>query len=173
MDEREFAQALTEHREKVYRLAMRMTGNHQEALDITQETLLSAFQHRRRFRGEARLTTWLYRIGLNHAYACLKRRKQVLIPLDKAQELVDQGRNPAQSFQHKTKAESVRRMVAFLPPRQKAAVHLRIWEGLSFGEVAGVLACRESTARTLYFFGLRKLRERLGETGVKKLEAEA
>ena len=161
MNESEFERVLVENQDRIYRLALRITGNREEALDVTQETMFSAFSSRHRFRGDAKVATYLYRIGLNHAFAVLKKRRYVSLPLERVERIKSKDDNPAQVLHHQEKAEEMAKLLEVLPPQQKAAVHLRIYENLSFAEVGQALGCRTATARAHYFFGLQNLRKQV------------
>ena len=160
MNEREFGILLEENQNRIYRLALRILENQEEARDVTQETLLAAFEHRARFRGEAKFSTYLYRITLNFALATLKKKRRHLA-LEKVERLISGSENPAQEFHKEERMEKVREVLSSLPERQKAVIHLRIYEDMSFSEIAAALGCRPATARTHYFFGLQNLRKEL------------
>ena len=160
MNQKEFEVLFQENQERIYRLALRITGNREEAKDITQETFLAAYEHQGRFRGESNFSTYIYRIALNFAFRALKK-KRALQTLEKPETIRSNDENPAQVFQRTEKEAEIRRLLDSLPPRQKAAVHLRLYESLSFDEVARVLGCRPATARTHYFFALRNLRKEM------------
>ena len=162
MAETDFEARLVENWDRIYRLALRVTGNRHEASDVVQETMASAFASRHRFRGEARISTYLYRIGLNQAWALLRKKKSAAGVLDKPDLVPDRRDNPAQAFQKGEKQAELAGAVDRLPDRQKVAVHLRIYEQLSFDEIGRVLGCRTATARTNYFFGLQNLRKIIG-----------
>ena len=162
MNQIDFEIVLQENQERIYRLALRIVGNVEEAKDITQETFLAAYEHQGRFRREANFSTYIYRIALNFSFRTLKR-KRPLQTLEKPETVKSNNENPAQIFQREEKEAEVRQLLDFLPARQKAAVHLRLYEDLSFNEVARVLGCRPATARTHYFFGLQNLRKEIKE----------
>lgn len=172
MNDEEFEALLLENREKVYRLALRLTGNREEALDVVQETMFAAYRNRSRFRGEARFSTYLYRIGVNFSFAALKKHKgRHNVPIEDVRGLASPEPSPAREFRRAELAGRLKQLVDRLPPRQKAALHLRLYEDLSFNEVAAALGCRPATARTLYFFGLQGLR-RLADGELDALQQE-
>jgi len=160
MNEKEFEFFLEKNQSRIYRLALRIVENQEEARDVTQETFLKAYQHRNRFRGEAKFSTYLYRIALNSAFTALKKRYHHL-PWEKMENLISTKKSPAGQLQEEERAEMVRKTLASLPEKQKAVIHLRIYEGMSFFEIATVLGCRPATARAHYFFGLQKIRKEM------------
>ncbi|HNQ35597.1 MAG TPA: sigma-70 family RNA polymerase sigma factor, partial [bacterium] len=126
--EEEYERLLVENQERIYRLALRIIGNREEALDVTQETLAAAYQQREKFRGEAKISTYLYRIGLNYAFASLKKRKRLHLPIDSIGERPGNLDSPAQALAKKERARRMELLLDGLPARQKAAVHLRIYD---------------------------------------------
>jgi RNA polymerase sigma-70 factor, ECF subfamily len=134
------------HRDKVYSIALRFTGEESAAMDIAQEVFLKVLGRIHSFRREARFETWLYRMTVN---TCLdhQRRRRRLIPLiedwleavrpSKASALTDLLREEAQG--------QVQKMVARLAPEHRMVVVLRYTEGLSYEEIAEVLGCSKGT----------------------------
>jgi len=160
MNQTDFEAIFQKNQERIYRLALRIVGNKEEAKDITQETFLAAYEHQGHFRREANFSTYIYRIALNFAFRSLKR-KRPLQTLEKPETIRSNAENPAQILQREEKETEVRQLLDSLPARQKAAVYLRLYEDLSFNDVARVLGCRPATARTHYFFGLQNLRKEM------------
>ncbi len=162
MNHTDFEVILEENKERIYRLALRITGDKEEAKDITQEAFLAAYEHQNRFRREASFSTYIYRIALNLAFRTLKQRRP-LQTLEHPETIRSKDENPAQIFQREEKEAEIRRLLDSLPARQKSAVHLRLYENMPFNEIARVLGCRPATARTHYFFGLQNLRKEIKE----------
>ena len=77
-----FSELVRRHEDRIFALALRMTGNRPDALDATQDTFLIAARRASTWRGEASFGTWLYRIGINHCKDALRRRKDVLLERD-------------------------------------------------------------------------------------------
>jgi len=79
-EEAAFEDLVRRHQERVYRLACRLTGDEADAADVLQETFLQVFRHLGEFRGEARFTTWLFRVVTNAAL--MRRRARARLHLD-------------------------------------------------------------------------------------------
>ena len=75
-----FTELMRRHEDRIFSLAMRMTGNRADALDATQETFIQAFRKAARFRGDSAFGTWLWRIGINASNDILRKRKRTPIP---------------------------------------------------------------------------------------------
>jgi RNA polymerase sigma-70 factor (ECF subfamily) len=149
------------HREPLYAFASRLTRDADRALDVTQEALLKAFANLGRYRGESAFRTWLFAIALNAVRSAARRRSRDEVGLDQAPELADPNPGPDRALSDAEEARHVARVLAQLPPRQRAAVVLRVYEELSFREIGEVLGCAEGAARVNYHHGIKKLRENL------------
>lgn len=136
--------------EDTYSLAYRLTGNAEDARDVCQEAYLRAFRGLRRFRGDARFTTWLYRITANCASTQLgRRRRHRHEELDDELELHDELsiNDPVARAESESLRDSVQRALAALPPRLRAVVVLRDIYDLSHEVIAAELGISVSAAK--------------------------
>ncbi|MCP5028594.1 MAG: RNA polymerase sigma factor [Actinomycetia bacterium] len=155
-----------------YTLAYRLTGDEEDARDVVQEAFLRAHRSLKRFRGDARFTTWLYRITANCASTLLeKRAKHRHGELDEGIGLADEhpGRQPeAQADSHALRSELQVALLA-LPPTLRSVIVLRDIYDLPHGDIAAELGISESAAKVRLHRARRKLREQLfplvGEDG--------
>jgi len=144
--ERDGFRALFErHKDRVYSIALRYSGDESTAMDIAQETFLKLFSCIRSFRGESTFESWLYRLVVN---SCLdrKRKERRLMPL--VDELLDVLQAPGDMTETAVRAElsrRVRSVVARLPPEQRIVIVLRYTQGLSYDEIAEILGCSSGT----------------------------
>jgi RNA polymerase sigma-70 factor (ECF subfamily) len=133
------------HKDRVYSIALRFSGDEALAMDLAQDAFLKLFSCIREFRGEAAFSTWVYRLVVN---SCLdhKRRSWRLIPL--ADELLAVLRAPGDSLNALLETEMrdrVRRAVEKLTPDLRMVTVLRYTEGLSYDHIAAVLGCSTGT----------------------------
>ncbi len=134
-----------------YRVALRMLGDRAEAEDLAQEALLRLWKIAPEWRaGEAKVSTWLYRVVTNLATDRLRRRRGV--GLDEAPEVADGAASALERMIDADRAQALQLALAQLPARQRQAVVLRHLEGLSNPEIAaameiGVEAVESLTAR--------------------------
>jgi len=152
------------HQKRVYRIALGMLGNHEEAADIVQEVFVRAFRSLKRFRARSSLATWLHRIALNLCISELRKRRirrQVGLSFLSDRLLSKRGR-PSLEFERKTLLWRIRKAVDSLPPRQKAVFIMRQEEEMSHAEIAETLRLSEGAVRSSYFQALKKLRKELG-----------
>lgn len=146
-----FAQLVELHEKRVYALALRMTGNQEDAADVAQEAFLSAWRGLPHFRGESGFSTWLYRLTSNAAIDYLRktRRQRAETSLDSAAlELPD----PAPTPQDQAKADGLREAVRWglgeLSPEHRQALTLREYQELSYEEIAGRLGLDLGTVKS-------------------------
>ncbi|HUO32126.1 MAG TPA: sigma-70 family RNA polymerase sigma factor [Bryobacteraceae bacterium] len=134
------------HRDRVYSIALRYSGNEATAMDIAQETFLKLLSRIGEFRGEASFDSWLYRLVVN---CCLdhQRRGRRLAPF--LDGLLDAVCTSAESALYKLmrseREQQVQEVVKRLPAEQRIVVVLRYTEGLSYDEIAEVLGCSPGT----------------------------
>ena len=158
-DEEAFAQLVAMHEKRVYTLALRITGDREDAEDAAQEAFLSAWKGLPNFRGEAGFSTWLYRLTSNAAIDCLRRdrRQRVSASLDDG-ELGMEVSDPAPTPQEQAESESLREAVRWglgeLSNEHREVLALREFQELSYEEIAqqldmdlGTVKSRISRAR--------------------------
>lgn len=145
---------------KIYSLALRMLGQSEDARDAAQDVFLTAYRNLRQFRGDARFSSWLYRIAINCCYNKLREKHAEHAPLDEASAIAVE--DPVVSrIQRQQVADRVRRAVHALPPDLRQVVIMKEYEGLTFAEIAEILNIPVSTAKTRLYTGLDQLRKRL------------
>ena len=148
-----------------YTLALRLTGNEEDARDVVQEAYLRAYRGLKRFRGDAQFTTWLYRITANCASTHLGRRAphrhDELADDDRAGRRAPRARprRPRPTPAHLR--DRVEAALADLPPKLRAVVVLRDVYDLPHEAIAAELGISESAAKVRLHRARRKLRERL------------
>jgi RNA polymerase sigma-70 factor (ECF subfamily) len=151
------------HQESVYRVALGILRDEDDASDVAQETFLKAFRALKGFRQEASFRTWLLTIAANESRGVLRksgRRKE--LALESAGPVLS-TEDPADDALEKAEAgDRVRELLSELPEKQRQAVTLRIYEDLSFREIGAIIGSSEGAARVNYHHGIRRLREMLG-----------
>ena len=151
------------HRRPVYQLCHRFVGNHEDASDLTQDVFLRAYKGLQSFRGQASVKTWLYRIGVNVCLNRLSSRKPDSEPIDARQHVDTRTESPSERVLRGERAGRVRQAIAELPPRQRAALILRIYQEMSHQEIAAVLGSSVGAVKANVFHALQNLKRLLGE----------
>ncbi|WP_299678996.1 RNA polymerase sigma factor [uncultured Roseobacter sp.] len=141
---------------RVYAHATRLLGDAMEAEDVAQEAMLRLWRTAPEWRpGEAKVTTWLYRVTANLCIDRLRKRRGV--GLDEIAEPADPQPGVAQQMQDRSRHEALQAALATLPERQRQAVVLRHIEGLSNPEIAQVMEISPRAVESLTARGKRAL----------------
>ena len=157
-DESACTELVTEHQRMVYHLALHMLGDHEEALDLSQEVFLNVFRTIGRFRGQSALKTWIYRIVINQArnrqrwwrrrhraeQVSLEERLETHGDLPSATDLAE----PDRMFSQKELATRIWDALARLPFDQRTVMVLREIDGLSYDEIAFSLGVAVGTVKS-------------------------
>jgi RNA polymerase sigma-70 factor, ECF subfamily len=149
------------HQKGMWRLVRRYVKRDADAADVTQLAFVRAFRGLGGFRGTATVRSWLYRIAINCALSWLRdhRREQ---PTEIAEDaLIDANPAPQQISADDDRAW-LRAAIDQLPPKQKLVLELRVFDDLSFKEVAELAACSENTAKVNFHYAVKRLRDILG-----------
>jgi RNA polymerase sigma-70 factor, ECF subfamily len=151
-------------------------GREEDARDVAQETFLRAFRALGGFKGQAKFSSWLYRITLNLCRDWIRRERRA--PMAQAPEGVDiielaAETEPAEPIEElvarRQLGRAVARAMATLPEEQRTAIVLKEYHGLTFQEIADLLDCPLSTVKTRMYQGLAVLRRELARAGVHSI----
>ncbi len=161
--------------DRVYRLALRITGNAPDAEEVVQDAFWSVLRHIETFRGESLLGSWIYRITANAAYQKLRRaaHRRDEIPLDQVLPILDDGHHhgdPSGDWSAQIDDPAIQSelrdvlasAIDELPANHRAVFVLHDVEGLSMAEVADALGISLATAKTTAHRARLRLRKRLG-----------
>jgi RNA polymerase sigma-70 factor (ECF subfamily) len=160
-----FDELMVRYERQIYRVCYRFVDNREDARDLAQDVFIKAFEHLTSFRRESSLKTWLYRIAMNH---CINHKKKNTRDFVEVTEYIGSIRPSIQSdLEHREQRDQLRRMVRFLPPKQKAILEMRINEELSYEEIAKMSGRSVSTIKASVFFALEKLRKLIKDNGRK------
>jgi RNA polymerase sigma-70 factor (ECF subfamily) len=163
-----FNQLVLRWERPIYALAYRVIGREEDARDVAQETFLRAFRALAGFKGQAKFSSWLYRITLNLCRDWIRRERRA--PIAQAPEGVDlielaSAAEPSESVEdlvaRRELGRAVAKAMAMLPEEQRTAIVLKEYHGLTFQEIADLLDCPLSTVKTRLYQGLTVLRRHL------------
>jgi len=151
----------------------RSVGDRERAKEIRQETFLRVIKARKRYRPRAKFSTWLYRIAVNLCRSeHRKRKRHGEVYLEDAAEgwaetrLVEETAGPDKQAQSREAAQAVRAAIGRLPEEQKEVVLLRQYHGLGFAEIAEIVGCPVSTAKSRMYYAMNNLRRDLEGLGL-------
>jgi RNA polymerase sigma-70 factor (ECF subfamily) len=163
-----FNQLVLRWERPIYALAYRTIGREEDARDVCQETFLRAFRALPRFRGQAKFSSWLYRIALNLCRDWIRRERRTgFVQPPEDVDIVDLAAadHPAESIEdlvsRHDQVRAIERAMAKLPDEQRTAIVLKEYHGLTFQEIADLMGCPLSTVKTRLYQGLSVLRREL------------
>jgi RNA polymerase sigma-70 factor, ECF subfamily len=150
------------YQEKIYWVARRIVGSHDDAEDVAQETFVKAYLALGEFRGESQFYSWLYRIALNLSLNAVRRR-QVMTYLVRSSELLSRilpaQERPDDQMELRETEERLLGAIARLPEKQKAVFVMRYFDELTYEEISRILKTSVGGLKANYFHALRKVRE--------------
>ena len=163
--ERAWLALVRRYEKRVYNANLRLCGNRQDALDLTQEAFLAVYRHLPNYRGDGVFAAWLLRIVSHRGVDFLRRRHSN--PLHAASE-IDDGHSTHHSASLATEQQRLRsaldRQMQQLSAEQRLVVELKFFQHLTFDEIARQIGIPENTAKTRLYSALQKLR------GAKELQ---
>src|SRR5215207_6062143 len=167
-----FNQLILRWERPIYALAYRVIGREEEARDVCQEAFLRAFRALPGFKGQAKFSSWLYRITLNLCRDWIRRQRRAPVSqlpedADLAELAASQG--PVESIEdlvaRRELSAVVEEAMAKLPEEQRTAIILKEYHGMTFQEIADLQGCPLSTVKTRLYQGLSVLRRQLERQG--------
>jgi RNA polymerase sigma-70 factor (ECF subfamily) len=152
---------------KIYNHGLRLTGNASDAMDLVQEVFLGVYRNLHRFRGDAKFSSWIFRIAHNKA-ADMNRRKRLMTSPPKF--FAENDGDEFEKFPGKKDLEPenrlgnieqnvrVLKMLSELSSDQRSIVELKIFQSLTFDEIAELQDISANTAKTRFYSALKKLK---------------
>lgn len=149
-DERAFSRLYERFADRIFRYALTLLRNHHLAEEVVQETMIAIWKNAESFGGRSQVSTWIFGIARNQAYTLLRREvagerrsvEKLFLP------------DPAEEVERE---EQVRAAMSTLPVGQREVVFLAFYEGLSYGEIARILAVPEGTVKSRMYHAKQKL----------------
>ena len=159
------------HQRHVYQLCYRFVGNHEDASDLAQDVFIRAYRALGKFKGEASLGTWLYRIGVNVCLNKVGAKAPKPDPLDPLLAASDEriaaiGESADAALLRGERAGQVRAAIARLPRKQRATLILRVYHELPHEEIAGILGSSVGAVKANFFHALSNLKKLMLEAGM-------
>ncbi len=169
-DPEAFGILFARHRDRLWAVALRTTGDREEAADALQDAMIAAFRRAGSYRGDAAVTTWLHRVVVNACLDRLRRRKVRLAEAlpDEPEDLVGAAHltpveDPAEAAVRSDRRSQVLAALARLPDEQRAALVLVDMQGYSVEETASMLGVAPGTVKSRCSRGRARLAPLLEE----------
>ena len=172
---RNFDALVAKYEKKIFNVIYRFLGDYEEAMDLTQETFVSAFRHYERFRGEAKVFTWLYQIARNLCINKVRQRDRQrslkIESLDQVRdgdddegltrEVADWTHSPQQVLEEKELHQRILAAIESLPPDYKEVVLLREFQQMSYNEIVAATGLSLENVKTRLSRARAMLRRKL------------
>ena len=175
-EESAFEQLVLQYQKPVYNLALRMSGNEDDAFDLAQEAFLNAWRGLKDFQFQSSFSTWLYRLTSNVCLSYLRAKKRrstvstVFLDADEEEtELVipDSAPLPEERLIRKEDRSEVEQAMNELEVEYREALSLSVFAGLSYEQIAQVQGVKEGTVKSRIFRAREKIRKKLLQSGNK------
>lgn len=159
-DKEAFNELIFRHQRAIYSLAYRIIGDEKEAREITQQVFVNAYRGLLRFKEKSEVKTWLYRITINLCKNYFRSN-----PCKREVDLEDlnlsQTETPLSQLLKEEEKMRLKMMLDSLPEKQRITLILRIYQELSYKEIASIMKSAEGTVKANIFHGLKRLRSML------------
>ncbi|HOJ92038.1 MAG TPA: sigma-70 family RNA polymerase sigma factor [Dictyoglomaceae bacterium] len=168
-DKDAFTVLVKRYEKKVLNILFLQLGSIPELEDLAQEVFIKVFKNLKNFRGEAKFSTWLYRITINVSYDYRRKNKQVYsldTPLNDEEDgtfekfILDDGKDPLEEVEKRDLQEKLRKIIQGLSQEYQEVLILREYEGLSYEEIAKILNCPVGTVESRLFRAREELKKR-------------
>ena len=144
-----FGTLVRRYQDRVYRFILRMVGSRDDALELTQEAFIKAWEALPGWQPEAEFRTWLFRIASNTATDTLRRRRVVqFVALDEDYDVPGDGLDPEAQLQARQRLQALEAALNRLPQEQREIVLLREMEDMSYSEIGATLGIGEGTVKS-------------------------
>lgn len=163
-DENAFAALVRQHQDQLYRVALRMVGDSQDAQDVVQDAFLQAWQHLPGFRGQAQFSTWITRILLNRCANVIRARRPAgPLPESDAEPRLPRTPSAEAVAVAAQRRDAVRSAVSSLPDHHRVPLVLSTFGGYSYAETGRILGISEGAAKVRAHRARRALAQVLQE----------
>ena len=174
----DFDRIYREHADRLFAFSRKICAHVEDAKDVVQETFLNAYRGLSDFRGEAKMSTWLYAIA---ARACIRKRRkrrdapdrelslEEFLPTEEGEfrlQPIAEGLNPEQALQNKELKDALDGAIQALPRHYRLVLVLRDMEGLSAKEVGGIMGLNERAVKSRLHRARLFVRQRLSQKGI-------
>lgn len=159
-----FNEVMRLYSEPIYHQIRRLVQNHDDANDLLQNTFLKAWQNLEYFRGDARLSTWLYKIAINESLTFLAReRKRYAMSMDDQESALANMIEADSYFDGDAAAELLRKAVLTLPEKQRIVFNMKYFDEMKYEEISEILGTTVGALKASYHLAVKKIEKYIEE----------
>ena len=140
----------------LYFLCLRIVENHEDAQELVQKTFINAMENLINLQNHAAFKPWIYKIAINLCHNLLRKRNsytRMLNALPKKNDVI----NFSDPLEKEEEKKIIQNSFQILSEKQKYTIFLRVYHDLSYKEIGEILGCKETTARSHFHLGIKKL----------------
>ena len=161
-ERRAFDEIVRRYQRPIYYLAMRYLKNDADAADIAQKTFVRAYKAVDSFQGKSAFRTWLYRIAINLSLNHIRDNKRERAT-DISDDALSQSAVGMRRIVEGERSSALREAIEELPPKQRLVLELRVYDELTFKEVAELASCTENAAKVNFHHAVKRLRSLMAD----------
>ncbi|MCM1450994.1 MAG: sigma-70 family RNA polymerase sigma factor [Clostridium sp.] len=155
-----FTEVISQYSEPLYWQIRRMVQNHDDANDLLQNTFMKAWQSLENFRGDAKLSTWLYKIAINEAISHLeKERKRLDISIDEEGSHLAHLIEADEHIDGDELALKLRKAIASLPEKQRLVFNMKYFDNMKYEDMSEVLGTSVGALKASYHLATKKIEQ--------------
>lgn len=159
-----FARLVSEYSERLYWQIRKMVLSHDDANDILQDVFMKAWSNLENFRGDAKLTTWLYRIAINESITFLnKKRSQNNVSIDADDSFLINVLESDEYFDGDEAQLRLQKAILTLPEKQRLVFQMKYFEEMKYDEMSDILGTSVGALKASYHHAVKKIEKFLGE----------
>ncbi|MDD2191165.1 MAG: sigma-70 family RNA polymerase sigma factor [Bacteroidales bacterium] len=160
--EKGFSVLVHDFKERVYWQIRHMVLSHEDSNDLVQEVFIKVFQNIDSFKGDSTLSTWIYRIALNHTLNFLSsKRQRYRFKFTSIEDAMFESLKSDTSFEADEIELKLQKAILLLPDKQRLVFNLRYYDEMPFKEMEQILETTESSLKATYHFAAKKIKEQL------------
>lgn len=155
-----FGEVISKYSEPLYKQIRRLVQSHDDANDVLQNTFMKAWQSIDNFRGDAKLSTWLYKIAINESMSFLeKERKNLNLSIDDEESHLVNLIEADKNVDGDRLALLLREAVAQLPEKQRIVFNMRYYDEMKYEQMSEILGTSQSALKTSYHLAVKKIEQ--------------
>lgn len=159
-----FSEVMLQHQQRVYFFIRRMVLDHDDAADVTQNVFLKAWKGIESFRGESKMSTWLFRIAHNESITFLNKKKRLMgVSLDDLENSLTLQLEADIHYDGDEIQRALQLAIATLPEKQKAVFIFRYFENMPYSEIADATGTSVGALKASYHHAVKKIEQHIKE----------